>query len=193
MKKISSLLILLLLISSILSFTAFAGDEENPEIEDNKGDADLSFLDIESAWFHEKEEEPQYLFTSIKFQALNSNIPSVLSIKWHYNNIKYIAGLTTSFIRPDEVRSGLYQRGSYWQWKQMPICQGILDYEKNIITWKIPKENIGNPKKGEILTKTQASAVLSFPFSFFDLLGNYRDFAPDNTQDYGQDYIIQYE
>ena len=75
----------------------------------------------------------------------------------------------------------------------MPECQGIYDLDKSIITWKIFKENIGNPQKDSVLTKTRASAVLGFPSSFLlFLFVDYRDFAPNNISEYGKDYIIQY-
>ena len=62
MKKIITILIFMLLISSVLFTTCsvLAGDEENPEIVDEINDTDLLFLDIESAWFYEEITEPEY-------------------------------------------------------------------------------------------------------------------------------------
>ena len=61
-RKIIGILICALLITSVLPITGtvFAGDEENPEIVDIIGDTELVFLDIESAWFYEKIDEPDY-------------------------------------------------------------------------------------------------------------------------------------
>ena len=76
----------------------------------------------------------------------------------------------------------------------MPECKGVFDQNTDIITWKILKSNIGNPEKDDVLTDTEASAVAGFPLSliYFFTGKDYRDFAPDNYGDHGQDYIIQY-
>jgi hypothetical protein len=76
----------------------------------------------------------------------------------------------------------------------MPECFGLFDMNNDIITWKILKENIGNPQMGDILTGTEASAVPGFPISFiYYILGkDYRDFAPNLSSDYGDDYTILY-
>jgi len=192
MKKIVGIVITLLMIGSISTLNVIAGDEENPEIEDDIGDTDLSFLDIEAAWFYEKQENPEYLFISMKFQDIKETFPAVFAVKWSYNDIVYVAGLTTYFFKQKDVRSGLYQRGSYWQWKSMPACDGIFDHHKNTFTWTIPKSNIGNPQQGERLTQTKCSAVPSFPISITDLFMDFRDFAPNNYNEHGHDYLLQY-
>jgi hypothetical protein len=76
----------------------------------------------------------------------------------------------------------------------MPECEGFINEEASIIIWKIQKSNIGNPKKGDILSNTRANAVPGFPLSFiyFFTGRDYRDFAPDIYGEYGLNYIIQY-
>jgi hypothetical protein len=59
-KKIMGIFICTLLIITILPITAIAGDEENPEIEDESGDA-FGHLDVLSAWFYENPDEPTEL------------------------------------------------------------------------------------------------------------------------------------
>jgi hypothetical protein len=56
------------------------------------------------------------------------------------------------------------------------------------------KSNIGSPQKGDILTNTEASAVPGFPYSliYFILGRDYRDFAPDPSSGYGENYTIIY-
>jgi len=195
-KKIIGIFICTLLITTILPITGtvFAGDEENPEIVDVTGDTDLVFLDIESAWFYEKADESGYLFTALKIKDLKEAFNAVFSMRWTYDGVVYVSGLETFYYRDKEFRSGLRQRANYWQWKNMPECIGIFDQNTDIITWKILKSNIGNPQKGDVLTNTESSAVPGFPLSFiyFFTGKDYRDFAPDNYGDYGQDYIIQY-
>jgi len=194
--KILSIFVLTLLITTILPITGtvFGGDEEDPEIVDVTGDTDLVFLDIESAWFYEKADEPDYLFISLKIKDLKESFNAVFSIRWTYNGVVYVSGLDTFYYRDKEFRSGLRQRATYRQWKSMPKCSGIFDQNTDIITWKILKSNIGNPQKDDALTNTEASAVTGFPLSFiyFFTGKDYRDFAPDNYGDHGRDYIIQY-
>ena len=195
-RKISGIFICTLLIITILPITGtvLAGDEENPEIVDGTGDTNLDFLDIESAWFYEKADEPDYLFTVLKIMDLKETFNAVFSIRWTYNGVVYVSGLETFFFRDKEFRSGLRQRATYWQWKNMPECIGVLDQNNYIITWKILKSNIGNPHKNDVLTNTESSAVAGFPLSFiYFFTGNdYRDFAPDAINEYGKDYVIKY-
>jgi len=195
-RKIIGIIVVTLLITVILPITGtvFAGDEEDPEIVDVTGDTDFSFLDIESAWFYEKADEPDYLFISLKIKDLKESFNAVFSIRWTYNGVVYVSGLETFYYRDKEFRSGLRQRATYRQWKSMPECSGIFDQNTDIITWKILKSNIGNPEPGDVLTNTDASAVAGFPLSFiyFFTGKDCKDFAPDNSGNYGRDYIIQY-
>ena len=171
-----------------------AGDQDHPEIEDNLDDTPLKYLDIESAWFYEKNDEPDYLYISLKVGNLNQNANAVLSIRWIYNGKEYVSGLDTHKLKENMFRSGDPQRATYWQWKSMPICVGYLDQETDIITWKIQKDNIGNPQKRDILEETRAAAVPGFPLNIISFFtGNdYRDFAPDKQDSFGLDYTILY-
>jgi len=195
-RKIIGIIVVTLLITVILPITGtvFAGDEEDPEIVDVTGDTDFSFLDIESAWFYEKADEPDYLFISLKIKDLKESFNAVFSIRWTYNGVVYVSGLETFYYRDKEFRSGLRQRATYRQWKSMPECSGIFDQNTDIITWKILKSNIGTPQKDDVLTNTKASAITGFPLSFiyFFTGKDCKDFAPDNSGNYGRDYIIQY-
>jgi len=196
MKKIITILIFTLLITSVLCITGsvLAGDEENPEIVDEINDTDLLFLDIESAWFYEEITEPEYLYTALKVNLLNPKANAVLSIRWSYNGKEYVSGFNSYKFREYTFRGGDPKRATYWQWNQMPECQGTIDQNTNIITWKILKSDIGNPKKDDVLTNTRASAVPGFPISFiyYFLRLDFRDFAPSEQGTYGLDYVIQY-
>ena len=166
MKKIIGIFVCMLLISIIFSTNATAGDETNPEIVDEIGDNPLSLLDIDKAWFFEKEDEPDYLFITMKILLLKENYIAVFSIRWSYNDLDYAAGVNTFSYRDTIFRCGLPKRATYWQWNRMPKCDGIIDSEKGLITWKIPKSSIGNPKPGDVLSNTKANAVPGFPLSF---------------------------
>jgi len=143
---------------------------------------------------YEKAEESEFLFTALKLKDIKKNFNAVYSIEWYYDNIEYTSGLDIFYFRSLTYRGGMPKRATYWQWKNMPECIGIFDLESKIITWKILKSNIGNPQKGEILTYTEASAVPGFPISFlYFVIGiDYRDFAPDESNIYGDDYTILY-
>lgn len=193
-KNILCIVICGFLITTLFPLTALvsAGDEENPEIEDELNDTDLPSLDIESAWFYEKANEPEYLYTALKVKSLDLKANACLSIRWSYDGKDYVSGLDTYKFQDPIFRSGDPKRASYWQWMHMPQCEGIANQSTNIITWKILKSNIGSPGKGDILTDTRAAAVPSFPTSFiyFFIGRDVRDFAPN--EQYGLDYVIQY-
>ena len=193
MKKTIFSILCALLLTSFLPFIATAGDQENPEIQDELEDTDIPYLDIESAWFYESDDEPEYLYTSLKIRQFNPYANAVLSIRWSYNGKEYVSGLDTHKHKDDIFRSGDPQRATNRQWKAMPECTGIIDQEEHIITWKILKENIGNPEKGDLLTEARAAAVPGFPESFiYFILGrDYRDFAPSQQDVFGLDYVIQ--
>jgi len=193
-KKIVGLFVCMLLTTTILPITALAGDPENPEIEDDLNDTYLPFLDIVSAWFYEKADEPEYLYTALKVQSINLKANAGLSIRWSYDGKEYVSGFDTYIFQDDVYRSGDPKRASHWQWIHMPECDGTVDRTTNIITWKILKSNIGNPEQGDVLTNTRAAAVPSGYSSFIYFFTNrdYRDFAPNTQDEYGLDYVIQY-
>jgi hypothetical protein len=193
-KKITGFFMCMLLTITILPQATLAGDPENPEIKDGLDDTYLPNLDIESAWFYEKSDEPEYLYTALKVKSINLKAEAVLSIRWCHNGKEYVSGLDTYLFQEDVFRSGDPKRATFWQWKKMPECEGIADQTTNIITWKVSKSNIGNPEKGDVLTHTRAAAV---PGGFSSIIcfftnRDYRDFAPNEQYEYGSDYMIQY-
>ena len=93
-KKIFSILISMLFFFTILSINVFAGSEEDPEITDEEEDDVKDYLDIISAWFYEKEEEPDYLYTSLKLKNIDSTkTKQHLVVKWEHKGIPCSAGL----------------------------------------------------------------------------------------------------
>jgi len=67
-KKIISILAIMLMITVPFSITVLAGSEEDPEIVDEPDSEIVNYLDVISAWFFEKGEEPDYLFTALKMK-----------------------------------------------------------------------------------------------------------------------------
>ena len=78
-KKMVGVFVCMLILTT--TFSVMAGDEINPEITDNEGDA-RNHLDIISAWFYEKMEKPDYLYIIIKICSYN------LDINEYFWNIK---------------------------------------------------------------------------------------------------------
>jgi hypothetical protein len=201
--KTLSLLFSMLFLTSIFSITVIAGDEENPEILDEEDTAVFDYLDIISAWFFEKEEEPDYLFTALKIKEINQNkFKQHLTVHWEHNGIECASSLHIGYGNPWFSFSAGYGHG-FWFQEHYQRIDGEYDEETGIISCKIPKNIINNPQKGDILTKTKA---LTFQrFGFIGRLGFDRfwlcglislstgkvpwDGAPN---EYGRDYIIQY-
>jgi hypothetical protein len=209
MKKTFGILIFIMLTTTVLPMTAIAGDEENPEITDEMGDA-FGNIDINSVWFSEKLEEPSFLFVHMKINHLRLNkIQQTFAVFWEYNGTQYACGL---FIGLHILGWEFWDAGEYI--KRAPgggpnffeIDKGIFDISTDIITWKIPKEIIGDPKPEDVLTKTWSNAfqrygligLVGFTRVIIDVLYNLVfgnslwDHAPNEHDDYGLDYIIQY-
>jgi len=194
MKKI------IIILTSFLLFTPFfvmgnvVGIDDPPEITDDINDTDLPNLDIESAWFYENPDEPEYLYTAIKLQSLNVKMSACISISWSFNGKEYVCGFDIYSWKENVFRSGDPKRATYWQWTSMPECEGQTDFDTHIITWKIPKENIGSPTQGDVLSETRAAAVPGYPLSlvYFFTGRDYRDFAPNEQDTYGLEYIIKF-
>ena len=203
--KIYAILISMLFIFTILSVNVFAGSEEDPEIMDEEEDDVQENFDIISAWFYEKEEEPDYLYTALKLKNIDTTkTKQHLVIIWEHKGVHCSAGL---YIGYDEEYWLSYEAGyghGFWFQEHYQQIEGEFDQETGIITCKIPKNLINEPDKGDILTKTRASAFQRF--GFIGMLGFDRwfirslifiitgksanDFAPNDG--YGRDYIIQY-
>lgn len=206
-KKIIGILICTLLITTILltNGTVIAGSEEDPEITDEEDEAQDNF-NILSAWFYEKEEEPDYLYTALKLKNIDTTkTKQHLSVKWEHEGVKCAASLIIGY---DEDWWFSYEAGyghGFWFQEHYQQIEGDFDEETGIITCKIPKNIINNPVKGDVLTNTRASTFQRFGFIgnlgfdgwfihtlIFIITGkSANDFAPNDG--YGRDYIIQYQ
>ena len=206
-KKIIGIFVCMLLIVTMLPITGtvIAGSEENPEIVDRTHDVKfLGFfrlipqyffkhVDIISAWFHEKSDNPDMLFVSIKMGNLNErteSLEAIYLVRWTHGNYTYEVQVT---IHPEGVYGVPYVCIYYGHddYSDFHECNCILDENKNIITWEVPKDVIGAPQAGDSLTH---------PFAFTnnrctEESGMPRiDLFKDNTLNAKvlKDYIIQY-
>ena len=199
----------IMLISTCFTYLVIAGDENNPEIEDNIGDA-RPYLDIEKAWFFEDEQNPEYLYTTIKLQMGNKVSPQQhLTIHWKINGEIYwtMCGIGYSVDQWIIYNFGIGTD----QWNdraEVFDIEGEYNTEAATVTCKIPKELLNNPTPGTILKDTESQCFerfglwgrLGFGAKLrFGLFSNFNlpflqiaDFAPNDSETYGKDYIIKY-
>ena len=204
-KKILSFFILMLLISIPFTSIVSAGSEENPEIVDEEETDIVDYLNIISAWFFEKEEEPTYVFTALKLKEISAiHLKQHLTVHWEYNGIPHASAMHIGYGKPWFSYSAGYGHG-WWFEEHYESITGEYDEETGIIICKIPKNIINDPQKGDVLENTYASTFERF--GFIGRLGFSRplirtilsiilekdlgDHAPEALE-YGRDYVIQY-
>jgi len=196
--KILAIFIIAQFIFIIVPSSVFAGDEQNPEITDYEDDMfkhpyfkvptrSINAIDILSAWFYENQNESNFLFITIKVVDLNYlfYLRSTYFITWRHNYYVYDARLCTQFL-------GLYSitviQRSYPN--KINFISASFDRQNNLVTFKIPKNLIGNPQPGDILTCTRAASAISTTLNILDFYFAF-DSAP-NYQASGKNYIIQF-
>jgi hypothetical protein len=203
--KIKSLIICVFLIAS---FNVIAGNINDPEITDTLGDA-FGYLDIDSVWFYEDEDKPELLFVAMKINEPSlKKFQQTFAVFWKYNEEEYACSLHLGFdIKEDweQYNTGESSRKAPGGFKQYRI-NGTYSTNDGIILWEIPKEYIGNPQKDDILTNTWSNAFrrlgflgrIGFSRPVIDNLiyryfeNSLWDYAPDNIEEYGRDYMIKY-
>jgi hypothetical protein len=156
----------MLLITTILAITAMAGDEKNPEIKDKRGDM-FKHADIVSVWFYEDSNNPDYLYVSFKVRDLidrTQMLETIYNVEWNFLGNTYIADVHVFPSGVSEFSAGKWNINGN-EYENYIICNGTFDIDTNIMTWIIPKDAIGNPHPGDLLTEPFASTHLRFPFS----------------------------
>jgi hypothetical protein len=204
-KNIISFILIMLMFSLPFSIVVSAGSEEYPEIDDEEDIDVMNYLDIISAWFFEKEGEPDFLYTSLKIKEISPiHMKQHLTVHWEYNGISCASGMIIGYGDPWFAYTAGYGHG-WWFQEHYEEITGEYNEETGIITCKIPKSIINNPQKGEVLKNTYASTFERFGFIgrlgfgrpliqiiLFKISGkNIFDYAPE-TEDFGRDYTIQY-
>lgn len=204
LKRIISITVCIMLLTTIVPFVTLAGDENNPEIEDPEGDVLLfgkmpmlimskffKHIDVISAWFYENPDEPDILYTTLKIKEYKrSLLMAAYGIFWYYNDIDY--GAISMFSRGEDYMIGIQIQ----EVEFIPVDNFYtIDEEKNTVTFAIPKNLIGNPEPGDILNPFISIGVMRF---VSDTLSNIlmrsvgtNVLAADFTTG-GLDYTIQY-
>jgi hypothetical protein len=205
----------LLVLTAVLPLSVMAGSEEDPEIEDfNENTPDDIFgtftripglftffraigmfpfdsfavIDIQSAWFYEQVDEPTYLYTALKLEdVFLIKQTQIYTIRWTMNGKDYSTSVRSNMMNGVHTS---FQGGSSHAGGAREEINGSFDVENNIIYFAVPKQLIGNPQPGDVLTETNAWTALRFgaePLTAF--LGG--ELAKD-WSGYGKDYVIQY-
>ena len=200
-KKLVGIMVYGMLIITIVPLTTFAGNADDPEIEDRTRDVLGLFgllpqfffkhIDIRSAWFYENSDNPNYLYISLELRDLEDKtkiLEAIYVVDWRFDGESYATCVHTN---PNGVMAFLSGKtddvGN--DFEDYVICDGTFDYEKNIITWEIPKNAIGDPQPKDILTSTAAVTTLRFT----DESGLPRmDLLKDIALHGNKDYTIQY-
>jgi hypothetical protein len=170
---------------------------DDPEITDGIGDVfgllsyifpqdAFGFLDIVAAWFYENPDEPDYLSVTIKLNDLDfKSWHTIYSMQWMYNGVDQ--GVSVHTREKGAVASFFVTSGD-----DRYAIEGSLDAENDIVTFQIPKNVIGDPKPGDVLTNPVTLTSLRLGkrdhLLFMILIGELaKDYAGN-----GKNYIIQY-
>lgn len=205
------LMVALLMVPAFLPCVSLASDPEDPEIEDRMFDVKffgfldgvpqffVKHVDVLSAWFDEDNDKPDYLTVCLKTRSLvdqTEYFEALYKVNWVYEHEYYgvilkihTDGIFVGFQTYKELGNDHYD---------IHMCDGTFDVEQNIITWIVPKDAIGDPDPGSLLTSTSASALLRpwdadtgqpGPDVFKDLTVQ---LIGPHEERYGDDYQIKY-
>ena len=158
-RKIVGITLMLVLISSSLPLCVEAGSEKNPELEDETGEV-LSYVDIVSVWFFEKPDEPEYLYVNMKLANYKIfRIEQTFQVYFRINNKRYDVWLDKLlFIEFYDLLQEIYLGNKTYTFERYQIS-GQVKKINSIISWKVPKSLIGNPKAGDKITDIDPISV----------------------------------
>jgi hypothetical protein len=204
-KKIIIIISCLILLNPIITYNVIAGSEEDPEVEDRIRDVMIfglfpflpqfkyKYADIISAWIYEEENNPDYLYMSLKIRDLKDTTEkydAIYVISWTMNSITYSASVHIFPQGPTALHAGPTdeERDDYLDYVK---CDGTIDSDNEIITWIIPKDAIGNPVNGQKIENILPHTHLRYPESSgFPMWDLFKD-LPWNAI-VTKDYLIQY-
>jgi len=160
-----------------------AGDELVPDFEDKRNDC-FEYWDILSAWFHESESDSNELQISIQMHEITLIGRTQLIVDFICDNTKCYVNTTISFFGIPHTTINIHQI----QWKSYPI-QSNIDFEKDIITCKIPKDICDDFRCGTMIT----DACIKARYVHCDKL-NQHSMLSCLLQDivYGKEYTLKY-
>lgn len=185
------------------STNTIISQSDNPQITDETGDA-FGYIDINSVWFFEDEDTPEFLYVSMKINdPIETIFQQTFGVFWKHYGIQYSCGLHVGFDFQEweKFNSGKYDKRDL----DLETINGTYDYSSGIITWIIPKSIIGDPVAGDVLSDTWSNAFrrlgiigrigftrVILDSIIFQVFGNAMwDYAPERGG-YGESYVIQY-
>ncbi len=122
----------------------------------------LNFLDIRSFSIYETPDTPEYLYASMEVTNFQySEYRSTYAIYWYYKGIQY-AAYTNTHSLGEVVSSSCGYWGETSTDFNYTIIEGDILEEQNTITWKIPKNLIGDPTYGAVLQNIHAISSLNY-------------------------------
>ena len=204
MKKYLTSLIVCFLVVGLIPQLVNAGDQNNPEITDPEKDVllfgqfalpfvnrFLKHMDILSAWFSEKSDEPNVVYLTLKLQEVKkTRLMGIYGVAWHHEGLEYAVVLI--FSHGKENASGIQIEGTNYIHMQDFYT---IDDEKNTITWAVPKEAVGNLTVGDTIDSPIAVAGLRFCSNALANLTKKRFgtncIGFDITEE-GKDYVLLY-
>ena len=178
------LVISLLLISGTNQVKA--GNELEPNFVDNQNDT-IEYWDIISAWFFEEPNNKDILRIHLKMNEQSQYIRSIIIIRFTCGDIEYCIKSTISFFGiPYSI---LTTHDTDTRNSQVFPVKINIDFEQNIIRFKIPKYICNNMKEGALITNTYVSASYIHAGLFNRNLLIYSLF---HDTAFGNNYQIQY-
>jgi len=195
-KKIVLFCIVLFLVLTYIP-TAIATLNDEHEITDEAGDTSYEYIDVIWGSFYEKSDEPECLFVELKVENLEDKIGTVYAIHWTYGRFHYDVSFHNGIMIPETV----FKKWDCdrYRWRR-PIStwdseanSGSFDEETGIISWKILKSCVGNPRPGDVLTKPYAfTAQRISKLGLIPFRSLFRSLSDVTSDTDGLDYIIQY-
>ncbi len=171
MKKSRIYIICGLLLVSVVVQGVYAGDENDPEIEDPEDDVLLfghmpapfinrfvNHIDISSGWFFENSDDPDTLYITLKVTGYKPcKLLVVYGVFWNYNGSSYAA--FTMIARGEDYLVGI-------QIDEINFIEVADMYSvnsaNNTITFAVPKDLIGDPMPGDQLENPFGIAAIRF-------------------------------
>lgn len=186
MKKggiITTILIVGLLTLSSIQLVK-AGSEFQPEFEDTRNDT-IRYWDILSAWFTESQDDPDTLRIILRMHGSTPYIQSRIFIKFKCDSIKYYLNASINILG---IPTATIAQHTNNEWTTHTV-KGNIDFEQNLITFKIPKDQCQKLKTKAMITDAFASTSYIHCHHLNSYLILY-SLLHDSV--YGKDYQIKY-
>jgi hypothetical protein len=163
-----------------------AGDETQPEFKDAWNDT-IEYWDIISGWFQEINAEKETLRITMRMHGFTRIGRSNLIINFTCDDIIYYLNATITFFGIPKSTIAMYDTyNDEWQTTQVKTN---IDFYRNQMTFKIPKTECKNLRRGMLITDACATASC-IHCHFLDQFPRIHNLMHDTV--YGDNYKIKY-